>query len=490
MVSKYQFRFLGMGFLWAWIYCCWFTPVLFPDGRGIAVNASDSWTLSSVAIALTLLVGSPLLKGRDIFKYRWTHGVALVAMVGGTYLMSGSSINVVHDPLVQSVAAFATGIGSGLLWLLWSNLYEKMKVEISEVVIPLAALLVPLCVVTVQFLAEPVAALVIVCLPLASYLCLVLSFSDTHGLEERGASVPQKGFWNEFARIGLAAALIHGVVAFVWALIPTSYMETVGGSLALPVAVGCIAAVAIMLASSSLSRYADIFTMYRWLLPVVAISLTAFAFGTFAGQFVACVFIMIAQIGYSIALYVFFARVAHAGWMSYAMGLGFSRGLAQLGVALGSYVGFHAGGFFETGAVSVPLACLVLLCAVMVPTLLFLNRESCFRYVSQPRSLGKRGAAIDGPQASAADAALSPQGAEKAEDEFSRRCRRVADEAGLSAREFEVFVLFAQGRSMPYIRDVLHISKNTVDSHSKSIYRKLGIHTRQELIDAVQHGEE
>lgn len=491
-VAKYKFRFLGMGFLWAWIYCCWFTPVLFPDAGGITVKSSDSWILSSVAITLTLLLGSPLLRGRDIFRCRWTHGVALFCMVGGTYAMSGSPINLVHDPFVRNGAAFATGIGSGLLWLLWANLYEKLKVEISEMAIPLSALIVPVCVLGVQVLAEPVASVVIICLPLASYLCLVLCFSEGDDLEEPGTAAPQKGFWNEFSRIGLVAALIHGVVAFVWALIPMSYLETVGGGLGLPIALGCVIAVAIMLASSNLSRYADIFTMYRWLLPVVAISLTAFAFGTFEGQFVACVFIMIAQIGYSSALYVFFARVAHAGWMSYAMGLGFSRGIAQLGVALGSYFGLQSHGLFEAGHLSVPLVCLVSLCLVMVPTLMLLNRESCFRYgaTSLPlekksggEPLGEEGGRSEMPSQS------SSLAAEQAKGEFLGRCETVAGAAGLSAREFEVFVLFAQGRSMPYIRDVLHISKNTVDSHSKSIYRKLGIHTRQELIDLVQRPE-
>lgn len=62
----------------------------------------------------------------------------------------------------------------------------------------------------------------------------------------------------------------------------------------------------------------------------------------------------------------------------------------------------------------------------------------------------------------------------------------VAVEHGLSARETEIFLLLARGRSRPYIRDSLYLSKNTVATHIRHIYEKLGIHSQQELIDLVE----
>ena len=38
---------------------------------------------------------------------------------------------------------------------------------------------------------------------------------------------------------------------------------------------------------------------------------------------------------------------------------------------------------------------------------------------------------------------------------------------------------------MPVISEKLFVSENTVKSHVKSIYQKLGIHVRSELIDLV-----
>ena len=63
---------------------------------------------------------------------------------------------------------------------------------------------------------------------------------------------------------------------------------------------------------------------------------------------------------------------------------------------------------------------------------------------------------------------------------------RMAAEAGLTAREAEVFGLLAQGRDGGYIQRQLGVSYNTVKTHVAHIYAKLGVHSHQELIDAVE----
>ena len=64
-------------------------------------------------------------------------------------------------------------------------------------------------------------------------------------------------------------------------------------------------------------------------------------------------------------------------------------------------------------------------------------------------------------------------------------CTAVARSSGLSKREEEVLVLLVQRKSAPDIAAELCISTATVKSHSRSIYRKLGIHRREELLEMV-----
>ena len=66
------------------------------------------------------------------------------------------------------------------------------------------------------------------------------------------------------------------------------------------------------------------------------------------------------------------------------------------------------------------------------------------------------------------------------------RIDELARVGGLTPRETGVLALLAQGRSIPYIRDELIISRETAATHAKHIYAKLGVHSRQELIDLAR----
>ena len=63
---------------------------------------------------------------------------------------------------------------------------------------------------------------------------------------------------------------------------------------------------------------------------------------------------------------------------------------------------------------------------------------------------------------------------------------RLEAQAGLTSREIEVFRLLADGRSLPYVQEHLFISEGTARTHIKHIYAKLGIHSKQELLDVVE----
>lgn len=67
------------------------------------------------------------------------------------------------------------------------------------------------------------------------------------------------------------------------------------------------------------------------------------------------------------------------------------------------------------------------------------------------------------------------------------RCRAVGEKYGLSERQQEILLLIAQGRNAKYIEKSLVISLSTVQTHIRNVYRKLGVHSRQELIDLVEN---
>ena len=71
--------------------------------------------------------------------------------------------------------------------------------------------------------------------------------------------------------------------------------------------------------------------------------------------------------------------------------------------------------------------------------------------------------------------------------ELEEAIRSLSKRHSLTPRETEVLGLLARGRSVPFIWDALFISRDTAATHSKHIYTKLDVHTRQELIDPVHN---
>jgi DNA-binding NarL/FixJ family response regulator len=57
----------------------------------------------------------------------------------------------------------------------------------------------------------------------------------------------------------------------------------------------------------------------------------------------------------------------------------------------------------------------------------------------------------------------------------------------LTPREADVLELLQQGRSNSEIAAILHVGKETVRTHARSIYRKLGVQNRRELASLAAH---
>lgn len=76
-----------------------------------------------------------------------------------------------------------------------------------------------------------------------------------------------------------------------------------------------------------------------------------------------------------------------------------------------------------------------------------------------------------------------PISAPSPEKTMEERLAQWGDEMHFTAREKEIAVLLAQGRTQPRIADMLGISENTVSTHVRHIYQKTEVHDRQQFID-------
>jgi DNA-binding CsgD family transcriptional regulator len=74
---------------------------------------------------------------------------------------------------------------------------------------------------------------------------------------------------------------------------------------------------------------------------------------------------------------------------------------------------------------------------------------------------------------------------DKATDSINA-CSLIAKQYQLSKRETDVLVLLSKGYSSTKIQSELYISAGTVNYHTRNIYTKLDVHSKQEVIGMVE----
>ena len=68
------------------------------------------------------------------------------------------------------------------------------------------------------------------------------------------------------------------------------------------------------------------------------------------------------------------------------------------------------------------------------------------------------------------------------ESDLAAICEAFAEAHHLTARESQVLLLIAQGRSQTYIASDLALAESTIKSHVRHIYQKCGVSKKQDLI--------
>lgn len=225
-VNGFRLRHVGLGFLWAWIYCTWFSPAVFGGASGLTVNNDGTWIVSVLFVSLSLLI-SPFLFKRDLASIPWVLYAAPLATSVGAIAMSHQAMFAFSVPVLSFVGAAVTGICSGWLWIMWGEFFCSVDLEVTYIALPLTVA-VPLCCILLTLGIRGAIAGVLVCLlPLPSGVCLFLCFRDREIICPVDTSpYPSSTTCIRFLKQGIASLFIYACISFCWSLI--SY-EAVGG---------------------------------------------------------------------------------------------------------------------------------------------------------------------------------------------------------------------------------------------------------------------
>lgn len=516
-------RQLGWGFLLAWVFCVFYTNATGEVGGKATGSPTFVESLfyaafplaASVITLVAIVIAEPRIGAPT--DHRLLVIAAPVLTAASTPLMFTTVADPVAHAALFAIGSIATGVGSALLWVMWGEYYAVVPREESEMLAPASAVSAALVVLLVSAMDGWVAIAVATALPLLSGLCFRLVWTpEAHRVERALAKHGRTGHdathrpLAGLGRTGFGILTVFAIVSIA-GMGQTHWLEGAPLQAILLFSTLMMAVVALMAVSGP--RRMSLFFLYRWMCPTLVIGFAAvILFGSgggiatvaasLGGRFTFC---LIAQI--------YFANYAAAGRATPAQ----ASSLGWLFVHAGDLLGVVTWISLEPWVSSEPAAILwvstLCIVALVVVTMIVMGETSAFLRVPEENTADS---AIDSETAGCnvcadADTHLSDNVDTHLGDDVDAESNSIAAEPGpgpdreidgsadletriavlaaehrLTPRETEVFALLSRGRSIPYIRDELIISRETAATHAKHIYAKLGVHSRQELIDLVQ----
>lgn len=440
--------FLGLAFAHCWLYCmprivstgsAYFSPLLY---LGL-----------SCAMLLCALIA--WLKGSNASSRVGIASAGTLLGTVGTFVLASGAFPVAQDPFA-ALLTLACGCSVGCAYLGWGVFYRGLGLRQAVLALFLTMALGSLLKIPFEMLDPGLpTAILFSALPVASFVSWLLSMRRLPALPQQPSHVVARkrlplGFYAcGVAMFGIAIGINRSLsVGFFDATAATAISHLIEVALAASV-------IALVYRQQIEFDFSQL-----WMLILVVIA-TGLVIGRLPLPGARPVSIATLSSGH-LLLVIFYwlclCDLAHRfkvpsdvvfglGWPAYALPMAIASGIA---VRAGSLNG------------DIPL--------FVVYALLL----SVFFFMSKHRQ---------SDEALFADLSLAVG---SSEESLEARVHKLAQERDFSPRETEVALLYAQGRSRSFISAELVLSENTVRDHIAGIYRKLGVHNKQEYIDLLQ----
>lgn len=477
--SSETISFAGLGFYWAWLFLVFYSPVLLPDSETPGLAVQDIWMWSAWAHAITLLLSAllarrigSLLEHKPIVLATSVIACAGTAMISLGYGSIGSLPNVV---VLSLIGAVLSGVGTAWIVLMWGEIYSRIGARSSFFGIIASYVVSAALYFLVPVLSSQIAIVSVILLP--AFSTLLVWFGGQR--EATGRDVHTRLAPKRFAPrtlLPLAAIFLYALCGEVLRGFATTSGErqsldlmgmlyVAGGALGL-VVLGALVAFIPAWRKANLGDLPGIRTallvMAAGFLVTALFNVSFFvAYAIFGAAFMIC----------RALVWTYSAYITERLDVSALAVFGTSQGCFALAVVVGTPV---VQGLTSTVLVGQTQWTMVALVAVFLifASAVFIVNEKDLKTIWGMAAFPKGGEEV-GKGDRSSTMGIDPLLA-------------VKKNYGLSDREYEVALLLAKGRSLPFIQRELHIAKGTAQTHLSHIYRKLDVHNRQEFIDLVE----
>jgi len=440
----------------------WCTSLLLLAGLA---PQETTWGLFQQAFQLLAVVILAALAVKDSgFLSSRLAPVATLLLIAGALLYALQARLGVGHTVLPPLAGLALGCGSGLFFTMWQEFYVTEGAGRAPIYITLSAVIsavLYLAVAALPPLFQDICSVVV--FPLAAGFCLQMSLKEVIPYPARRLDQPtlRKTIGDLWKPVLCVSAL-----GLEWRLMSNLFAgATHYNDAAILIGFGIAAAILSILELLS-PRAFDILHVYQVLFPLIT---GVFIIAGILGQSYTSLLVGTLMFGFEITnllLLVTCASYTSSHYLPpaalYALCIGPTLLFMLAGDLLGRILSPLAGQNFT-------LAIDLLLVSVYVLSVILL-------LVSRGRGTA-RTSEIDEMEAGTRTSALSE------DDLLIARLQSMGEPDTLSPREAEIALLLLKGNTVPAISRKLFISENTIRGHTKSIYRKLDIHSRQELVD-------
>lgn len=480
-------RMAGYTFNRAWIYTVFFSTVLFEivpeDVRWAVLNDVYATSIVCLAIGLAAFAWAHRIVLKVLEKEIGHYFGPLAVAVGMLLLVPALSSGEAPSMAILLASAVGTGFGSALLLVDIGRSFVGVGGKRSALETLFSTLLGAVLSFLLFFVPFEVAFFAALAFPFISAFCTskALKMRSEQRVGPIGERLPGRllGKFIVFALIvGSATSMLrdvyseHGVNAF-----GIEYGAWFSA---------CLVVAAVLFAVGvAFSKEFSVDLLYR---PVVLLCIIGFALSPLWGPHGPLPYLVV-TLGYSlfeVVIWVVMSRVATRFQYTSIQVFGYGRALSLAsGILSGVVISRFASSYAPIGPDAVALAAL----SGIAVSLLAFGRM----YVLTERDIATFETTME---AGGFDRPSEPLG-DHAECDSKKdrkvplltRCRIIGEYYGLSKRETEVFHLLACGRNAARVQEELMISAGTVNTHTRHVYQKLGVHAQQELIDLMQQAD-
>ena len=476
---------VGLGCLISWTYVVYLSWAVLTPSHGDALLLDTAYPASYVGLVLVLLAGVVLsravprvaalldgvLDGRaddsqsdSQTKASRVNGAQLALGIGAVLVMClGTGLLILGEQgqfatLLYLASALLPGLGLGVLYLLWASVIARLPRQAIPGCIALAFVIGAAIYTLALHLPAAPTHLISLGLPIVSLICLVLGSSTS----ESSAREPIHGLSPQmlprtvccFCLLSFAEGLSRGF--FLQANVHANpllhrwvFLIATAGACAL-----------LLLASLRGHGRVGITSTGRAGMLMLALMFLLTPIVKDAGL-TADILTMASHVLLLLIEWTLLTQIANAYRLPALHTYGLGLGLTYLGWVAGDVIGNAMSTRLQMSYQAESLLALGCACLVMLAFFLIAHDRSIAEIASEDSHEAK------------------PR-------RFMQRCEDIAQRYGLTKKETEVMVLVAKGRTAQRVQEIMGISLGTVNTHLSHIYRKLGVHTKQEMLDKLE----